>query len=194
VTISRLPDGADPRHEGVSSVNLESYKKEAKRLLRDLYVGGAAALSRVERTLVSRPGERFRLSDAQHLVAREQGYRSWPELKRAAELESGPEVRSETVLDTGREYAPGAPVRVWVVHRHGRISVTDAGVAMRLAGGPSAWREVATSVERDLDVNVSRHGVISLPVVPVGPSEPAIVQRIGRASQSFYQELLDLDT
>jgi hypothetical protein len=144
--------------------------------------------------LVSRPGERFRLSDAQHLIARERGYRSWPELKRAAERESAPELRSEMVLDTGREYAPGAPVRVWVVHRRGRISVTDDGVALARAGGPSAWREVATGVERELDVNVSRHGVISLPVVPVGPSEQAIVQRIGRASQSFYQELLDLDT
>ena len=42
-------------------------------------------------------------------------------------------------------------------------------------------------------VNIGRDGVISLPVVRVGPPEEQIVARIAQASLALYQELLDLD-
>ena len=42
-------------------------------------------------------------------------------------------------------------------------------------------------------MNVGRHGIISLPVVPVGPCEEEIVRRIGAASLALYQELLELE-
>jgi hypothetical protein len=41
-------------------------------------------------------------------------------------------------------------------------------------------------------VNVTRQGVVTLPVVRVGPGERAIVARIGEASRALYQDLLEL--
>jgi hypothetical protein len=43
-----------------------------------------------------------------------------------------------------------------------------------------------------LVVNVTRRGVVTLPVVRVGPGEQAIVSRIAEASRSLYQDLLEL--
>lgn len=99
----------------------------------------------------------------------------------------------ETVIDTGLAYRPGDPVRVRVLSRGRRISVTDGGAAADRAGLRSGWRVAAERVARELDVNVSRHGVISLPVVRVGPCEEKIVRRIGEASLGLYQELLELE-
>jgi len=97
-----------------------------------------------------------------------------------------------TMVATGLEYLPGHPVQVGVVHRERRISVTDDGEAFRLAGRPPGWRDAIERVLDEFDVNISRQGVVSLPVVPVGPGEEAIVQRIAQASLSLYQELLEL--
>jgi hypothetical protein len=41
-------------------------------------------------------------------------------------------------------------------------------------------------------VNVTRQGVVWLPVVPVGPGREEIVRRIGEASLALYQDLLEL--
>jgi hypothetical protein len=98
--------------------------------------------------------------------------------------------RSEAVIDTGLEYRPGDPVRVRVVRREHRISVTDDGAAIAQAGRPHAWREAADLVG-ELGVNVSRRGVVSLPVVPVGPCEERTVRRIGEASLCLYQAILE---
>lgn len=100
--------------------------------------------------------------------------------------------RIETTIDTGLEYRPDDPVRVRVVRRGPRTWVSDDGVAFDRAGRPRRWQEAATRVERELIVNFSRGGVISLPVVPVGPSEEQVVRRIAEASRAFYQEMLDL--
>lgn len=105
----------------------------------------------------------------------------------------GGEARSETVIDTGLEYRPGDPVRVRVVRRGHRISVTDDGAAIEKAGRPPRWREAADRLAEELVVNISQKGVISLPVVPVGPGEERIVRRIGEASLGLYQELLELE-
>jgi hypothetical protein len=93
----------------------------------------------------------------------------------------------------GLEYRPGDRVRVRVVRREHRISVTDDGAAIEQAGRPLRWREAAYRVEEELDVNISRGGVISLPIVRVGPSEQRIVRRIAEASLGLYQELLELE-
>jgi hypothetical protein len=101
--------------------------------------------------------------------------------------------RTETVVDAGLEYRPGDPVRVRVVRRERRTSVTDDGAAISKAGRPPRWREAADRLDRELDVNFSQRGVISLPVVTAGPGLEAIAQRIAAASLGFYQELLELD-
>jgi hypothetical protein len=97
------------------------------------------------------------------------------------------------VIDTGLEYRPGEPVRVTVIRREHRISVTDDGVAIRKVGRARGCGEVPARLQRELDVNVSRSGVVSLPVVAVGPSEQATVRRIAEASLRLYDELLELE-
>ena len=101
------------------------------------------------------------------------------------------QARSETVIDTGLKYGPDDPVSVRVVRRGHRISVTDDGAATKKAGRPQGWREAAELVA-ELDVNISQRGVISLPVVPVGPGEQKIVGRIGEASLCLYEAILEL--
>ena len=98
--------------------------------------------------------------------------------------------RSEKLIDTGLVYRPGEPVLVRVVRRQHRVSVTDDGAAIASAGPQHAWQAAADLVEK-LGVNVSRRGVISLPVVPVGPCEQETVQRIGEASLCLYQAILE---
>jgi hypothetical protein len=102
------------------------------------------------------------------------------------------ELRSDTEVDTGLEYRPGEPVLVRVVRRPHRVSVSDDGAAVERAGHPPGWRTVAARIDRELGVNVSRHGVVRLPVVAVGPGLDAIVLRIADASLALYRELLEL--
>jgi hypothetical protein len=110
----------------------------------------------------------------------------------ASSLGRQPE-RSANVIDTGLEYRPGDPVRVRVLRRERRTSVTDDGAAIEKAGRPARWREAVERLDRDLIVNVSHQGVVSLPVVAAGPGVDSIVRRIAEASLGFYQELLELD-
>jgi len=100
--------------------------------------------------------------------------------------------RSETVIDAGLQYRPGDPARVRVVQREHRISVTDDGAAIDKAGRPARWREAVERLNRELIVNVSQRGVVSLPAVAAGPGVGTIVRRIAEASLGFYQELLEL--
>jgi hypothetical protein len=152
-------------------LNLEHHRKEAKRLLRAFNAGEPEAIARAEEALGRRARARFLLTDAQHVIAVELGYRSWPDLTRAVEqAEARPSVapcepaRTETVIDTGLEYRPGDPVRVRVLRRQHRISVTDDGAAIEKAGRPPRWREAADRLDEELDVNISpgvlRYGAV----------------------------------
>jgi hypothetical protein len=179
--------------EGGSLTNLEHCRKEAKALLRAFSREGDDAFVRARAVLGDRVLRRFALSDAQHVVAVERGYRSWPELRRAAERDA----RRESTVETDLRYRPDEPVLIRVVRRPGRVTVTDGGRALELAGiavagVAGAWRGVADRLERELDVNVARSGAVWLPVVRVGPPEAEVVERIGDASLAFYQDLLDL--
>jgi hypothetical protein len=94
---------------------------------------------------------------------------------------------------TDLDYRPGDAVRVSVVRRERRVTVTDDGAAVHRAGRPPGWRAVCAALERELDVNITRQGVVWLPVVAAGPGEAAVVLRIEEASLALYQELLDLE-
>ena len=175
-------------------MDLEHCRKDAKALVRAHRAGNADAIGRAQKVLGLRAQERFLLSDAQHVVAVEHGHGTWPELKHAIEAAAlAPPTRSEELVDTGLEYAPGEPVLVRVVRRDRRTLVTDDGAAARKAGPAPGWREVGRRLEDELVVNVSRHGVVFLPVVAAGPGLEAIVRRIAEASLALYQELLDLE-
>jgi len=100
--------------------------------------------------------------------------------------------RTEAIVDSGLVYRPGKPVLIRVTRREPRVSVSDNGAAVEKAGRPPGWRAACEGIARDLDVNVSRQGAVSLPVVAVGPGLDAIVGRIGEASVQLYQALLDL--
>lgn len=97
-----------------------------------------------------------------------------------------------SLIDTGLEYRPGDPVLVRVVRREGSTRVSDDRAAFERAGSPSGWPDAARKVNLELEVNFSRDGSVSLPVVAAGPPEAEVVTRIGAASLAFYQELLDL--
>jgi hypothetical protein len=88
-------------------------------------------------------------------------------------------------------YRPDEPVTITVTHRAQRTSVSDKGAAIRRAGKPAGWLAIAEQLERDLDVNITRQGLVWLPVVAAGPGEQAVVERIAKASLTHYQELLD---
>src|SRR5579864_7498953 len=98
----------------------------------------------------------------------------------------------DELVETGLEYAPGDPV-VLRVAQHKFPYVRDDGAAVERTGRPPGWRVVAERLARELDVNISRGGVVSLPVVPAGAGLDAIVERVGDASLTLYQELLDLE-
>jgi hypothetical protein len=67
-----------------SAPSLEYERKEAKALLRQIHAGKAAALRRVQSVhhvaLRDRSPDKLKLADAQHVIAREYGFPSWPRL------------------------------------------------------------------------------------------------------------------
>ena len=68
-----------------SQRDLEDVKKEARELLHELRRWDATALRRL--SSLDREGGRFhaRLADAQYIIAREYGYKSWQNLKQRLE-------------------------------------------------------------------------------------------------------------
>src|SRR5262249_31373131 len=123
-------------------MNLEHCRKDAKRLLRAVAAQDAGALDRARVALGERAAARFVLADAQHVVAIERGYRSWPALTRAA----ADPARAESFVDTGLEYRPGDPVQVWVLRRERRVSVSDHGAALERAGAVPGWERASAQV------------------------------------------------
>jgi hypothetical protein len=95
-------------------------------------------------------------------------------------------------LDTGLEYTPGDPVRLRVVIRRFPY-VSDEGAAVARAGQPAGWRDAADRIAGERVVNISRNGVVSLPVVAAGPGFDAIAERVAAASLELYEELLEMD-
>jgi hypothetical protein len=177
-------------------MNLEHCRKDAKRMVRAVAARDPDALARATHVIGDRVHERFGLSDAQHVVAAERGYRSWPALIHAFAGQSAaapPPGPDERAVDAGMEYRPGDPVRVWVRHRDRRVTVSDRGTAVQRADGAADMSRACARVHAELDVNITRAGVVWLPVVAVGPGEPEVVQRIGRASLILFQELLEME-
>ncbi len=127
-------------------LDLDGYRREAKRLVKHYRAGDPVVRARAEALLGDR--DRFLLSDAQHLLAREHGYRTWAELKS--------DLPEERIVDTGLTYGPGEPVRIRIRRRGRRYDLDDLGDAVRLGGKRPGWRQAAEwAVE---PMNVSRQG------------------------------------
>jgi hypothetical protein len=157
---------------------MEYHRKQAKALVRAYRSGDAEAVARAESVLGERARERFLLSDAQHVIAREQGQRTWSELVRATEP-------GEAVL--------GDRDTVRVRKRGHRYVIDDDGAAVAKAGRPPGWLDVARQVVEAYDLNVNRRGVVFVPAVEGGVDLNWLVRRVAECSAAVYQELLELD-
>ncbi|HEX4108975.1 MAG TPA: hypothetical protein VHX88_12620 [Solirubrobacteraceae bacterium] len=171
-------------------MNLEHHRRGAERLVRRVAGGDPDACARVRAALGPQGDARFALADARRVIASERGFASWEALEAALREEAPP--RRERTVDSGLCYRPRDPVRVRVLRRGLRISVSDDGAAVARAGRPPGWRGAARQVEREL-ANVSRQGVVSLPVVPVGPGEEAVVCQVAETSLDLYRAILDIE-
>lgn len=85
---SPTPERSDPIARDVrplpSNPNLEFERKSAKAFLKQLHAGDPDARRRVQAShaaaLHERGAEQLQLADAQHVIAREYGFSSWPQL------------------------------------------------------------------------------------------------------------------
>jgi hypothetical protein len=184
--------------------NLEFIRKQAKALARNYRAGEPGAVERVERVLGGRARTRFGLSDAQHVVAREHGHRTWPELKRSfdaprsrldavqAQLDAARASWSDgedLVLDAGIAYREGEPVEIVVRKRGWRHDVSDGGAAVAKAGRPRGWLAVSERVVEQYWLNVNRRGAV---FVQANETRLApFVLRVADCSVGVYQELLE---
>jgi hypothetical protein len=161
--------------------DLEHYRREAKELVRAHRAGDEHVRARAADVLGDR--DRFVLADAQALVAREHGFRTWAELRRAVEE------RGERVVDSGLAYGDGEPILVLVRTRPGRHLLSDRGRAVEKAGRPPGWREAA---ERAVEpMNLDRRGAVFVPAV-AGRDLDDLVVRLADASRAVHEAVLVL--
>jgi hypothetical protein len=126
-------------HHELRPRGIEHYRGEAKSLLRSVRQGDAGAVERATAALGERAQRRFVLADALHVLAVEQGYRSWPAFKRDAEAADPPSARA-----VGRIGArPPATYATWA----GRL------LAAARRGDPAAIERLRARVPRLGDGN-----------------------------------------
>ena len=192
---------------------LDYHRKAAKSLARAFHSGDPAALERAQNVLGHRAAERFLLSDAQFVVAREQGHRSWAAFKHAldaaagepderlqrlalalAEARSGWDELGEALIDGGVHYVAGDPVLVRVRKRGYRYTIDDDGGAVARAGRPAGWLELARRIaEDDYWLNVNRVGTVFVPTVEGRLNAMAwLCTRVADASAALYEGLIEL--
>jgi ankyrin repeat protein len=145
-------------------VNLEHLKKQAKRILRGLQTRNPQALERY-RALLSRPvPEHPKLADAQHVLALQLGFASWPKLKAHVEaIELGGEPAANLMLAITTD-APAAARRVLRQHPELKARLNDPipggafGATPLLAALPWANREmIDVLLEAGADINQRSH-------------------------------------
>lgn len=123
-----------------------------------------------------------------HVVVDDRLERVRAQLAAAREIWEGD---GEVALRSGLEYLPGDPVYVHVRRRGGRYDIGDDGAAVRKAGSPWGWLEVAERVVEEDALNVNRRGVVFVPAVE-GRDIALLAWRVASTSLAVYQELLDL--
>ena len=172
--------------------SIDHYRGEAKALVRAHRARDEAARARAAAVLGERT--RFQLADAQFVLAREHGFRSWRDFRSA--IESSPLAalaaleRGEVVVDSGLRYGDGEPVEVLVRKRLHRYTLSDRGRAIAKSGKPRGWREAAEwAVE---PMNIDRQGVVFVPVV-AGRDLDELARRLADASRAVHEAVLGLE-
>jgi ankyrin repeat protein len=129
-------------------VNLEHLKKQAKRILRGLQARNPQALERY-RALLSRPApEHPKLADAQHALAVQLGFSSWPTLKAHVEATEPGGDPAALLMAAIKADDPGAARRVLQDHPELKARLNDPipggdfGATPLLAALPWANREM----------------------------------------------------
>ena len=171
--------------------SLEHYRREAKELVRAFHAGDEAVRERAAAVAGGR--DRFLLADAQLVVAREHGCRSWAEFRQRIETSPLDGLaaleRGEIVVDSGLAYADNEPVRILVRKRLYRYTISDRGRAIEKSGRPPGWREAA---ERAVEpMNVDRQGTVFVPTV-AGPHLPRLIDRLADASRAVHEAVIVL--
>jgi len=168
---------------------MEYHRKQAKALVHAYRAGDAEAIRRAAAVLGVRARERFLLSDAQHVVAREAGFPTWAEMKHA-----GPSrpawIEGENVeVPTDLRHGAHGAVEVTMRKRGWRFDLSDGGHAVEFAGRPRGWGEVAQRVVDEYALNLNRRGVV---FVQSNESRlDRLLSRIAECSVALYEELLD---
>jgi hypothetical protein len=181
---------------------LDSLRREARDLLRAARSGEAAAHARAASVLADRVDERFVLADALHVVARERGARSWPDLvarARRGRIVSaldevlGADGCAELEVETDLRYPDGSVVVIAVRRRQHRYLLEDGGEAVRIAGRPPGWEDAAERAVRRSGMNVSHAtGTVFVPSVG-GRDLDDLALRLARASLDVLEALVELD-
>jgi ClpA/ClpB-like protein len=155
--------------------SLEYERKEAKSLLRQIHAGDADALRRVYSThpvaLRDRRPDKLKLADAQHVIAREYGFASWPRLvEYFEELERHRNApRHNSSDDRLERFEESAK---WIVRRHQR-------------GDPIVARELAHFVPR-----FYARPIAEILATPISEDEARLVVARERRRMS-WKELID---
>jgi hypothetical protein len=184
-------------------MELEHYRKDAKQLLRAFRVGESEAFQRASEALGARAHERFQLGDAQHVVAIEHGYGSWPQLKHALEHAepdrpveriglqpvSFYEERAAELVTTAAEGRDSAILRVRAYvprlgdFAGGALDLRDAELVIAREYAFGTWRELVRTVERvRAEDEGQREGT---------PEVKAALEAISRGDVVRLAELLD---
>jgi hypothetical protein len=157
-------------HELPQRLDLDWYRKRAKELVRDR--DDPQVRERIREALGVR--ERFRLSDAQHLLAVEHGFASWADFKRWVETrEEEPPVgrigrspvsdyerRAEELVEAVARGEEGA-VRRAEAHLprfDGSLDLRDAKIVVAHEYGFPTWRELVHYVEKAIREHEDRPG------------------------------------
>jgi hypothetical protein len=100
----------------------------------------------------------------------------------------------ETIVDSGREWRPGEPVQLRIRRRGHWTEIDDLGEAVRRAGKPPGWLEIADRVVAEEGMNVSRAGVVFVSYGRrTGHDLETITGRLADSALDVYNALLDLD-
>ncbi|HEX4215215.1 MAG TPA: ankyrin repeat domain-containing protein [Candidatus Dormibacteraeota bacterium] len=119
-------------------IDLDQLRRQAKELRDAARLGEAPAAARVARHLTPRPPESINLAVAQLVIARENGFPSWPRLKAAVEATGGDTSRlARTLLAASIEGRVRLAARIVEatpsIARHGLFTAAVLGDASRTA-------------------------------------------------------------